>query len=176
MLSADKLKAYASHDTTADKENWDDQFEGDLTVRTPRRLTETDPLQTIRPPSAKGSDEKGSTSFAAARSPQRHSRQASRDRPFSPPKPHRTQRQIATPFPTNPLVKDELVDDYSDLLVTSDGSFERTFDGLKVRGARWFRGSPYTDKCPVSSMTRCRRDSSIRQISKACHGQLHTRV
>ena len=49
-LSADKLKAYASQDVSSqDQENWDDNFEGDLTVKSPMQITDADPLQTIRP-------------------------------------------------------------------------------------------------------------------------------
>ena len=49
LLSSEKLKAYASFETVTEETNWDDNFEGDLTVKSPLQLTESDPLQTIRP-------------------------------------------------------------------------------------------------------------------------------
>lgn len=49
LLSSEKLKAFASFETVTEEANWDDNFEGDLTVKNPLQLTETDPLDTIRP-------------------------------------------------------------------------------------------------------------------------------
>lgn len=49
LLSAEKLKAYASFETVTEEENWDENFEGDLTVKSPLQLTHSDPLKTIRP-------------------------------------------------------------------------------------------------------------------------------
>lgn len=48
MLSSEKLKAYASFETVTEETNWDDNFEGDLTMKTPSQVAESDPLQTIR--------------------------------------------------------------------------------------------------------------------------------
>ncbi|KAL8835354.1 MAG: hypothetical protein Q9170_003343 [Blastenia crenularia] len=49
LLSAEKLKAYASFETVTEEENWDENFEGDLTVKSPLQLSNSDPLKTIRP-------------------------------------------------------------------------------------------------------------------------------
>ncbi len=49
LLSSEKLKAFASFETVTEEANWDDNFEGDLTVKSPPQLTESDPLDTIRP-------------------------------------------------------------------------------------------------------------------------------
>ncbi|KAL8674280.1 MAG: hypothetical protein Q9168_001347 [Polycauliona sp. 1 TL-2023] len=49
LLSAEKLKAYASFETVTEEENWDENFEGDLTVKSPLQVTTSDPLRTIRP-------------------------------------------------------------------------------------------------------------------------------
>ena len=48
LLSSEKLKAFASFETVTEA-NWDDNFEGDLTMNNPLQLTESDPLDTIRP-------------------------------------------------------------------------------------------------------------------------------
>lgn len=49
LLSSEKLKAFASFETVTEEANWDDNFEGDLTVKNPLQLTESDSLDTIRP-------------------------------------------------------------------------------------------------------------------------------
>lgn len=49
LLSSEKLKAFASFETVTEEANWDDNFEGDLTMNNPLQLTESDPLDTIRP-------------------------------------------------------------------------------------------------------------------------------
>lgn len=48
MLSSEKLKAYASFETVTEEANWEGNFEGDLTMKNPSQLAESDPLQTIR--------------------------------------------------------------------------------------------------------------------------------
>ena len=49
LLSSEKLKAFASFETVTEEANWDDNFEGDLTMNGPLQLTGHDPLDTIRP-------------------------------------------------------------------------------------------------------------------------------
>jgi hypothetical protein len=49
LLSAEKLKAFASFETVTEETNWDDNFEGDFTVRGSSQPAEYDVLQTIRP-------------------------------------------------------------------------------------------------------------------------------
>ncbi|KAI4259390.1 MAG: hypothetical protein LQ352_000799 [Teloschistes flavicans] len=79
LLSAEKLKAYASFETVTEEENWDDNFEGDLTVKSPMQLTNADPLKTIRPHYPQPTYEEQTKSTASSRSPQQvHSPTASR--------------------------------------------------------------------------------------------------
>ena len=49
LLSSEKLKVFASFETVTEEANWDDNFEGDLTVKSPLQMGESDPLDTIRP-------------------------------------------------------------------------------------------------------------------------------
>ncbi|KAI9653493.1 MAG: hypothetical protein M1829_001286 [Trizodia sp. TS-e1964] len=49
MLSPEKLKAYAITNDANGRENWDDNFEGDLSVASQFQSKDFDPLQTIRP-------------------------------------------------------------------------------------------------------------------------------
>ena len=70
MLSSEKLKAYASFETVTEDINWDDNFEGDLTVKSPLQLTKSDPLQTIRPFYPKRADTEQIKRTAPTRSPE----------------------------------------------------------------------------------------------------------
>lgn len=70
MLSSEKLKAYASFESVTEDANWDDNFEGDLTVKSPLQLTKTDPLQTIRPFYPKRADTEQIQHTAPTKSPE----------------------------------------------------------------------------------------------------------
>lgn len=139
-MSTDRLKAYASFDSTADKENWDDQFEGDLTVRSPLRMADTDPLQTIRPYSAKGLEKEEPSAPAPAPapappslySPQRPPPQPSRNRASSPMKPPVSRPAFVLPVRSTSIFREESTEDYSDLIATSDSAFERKLGILAV--------------------------------------------
>lgn len=56
LFSSEKLKAFASFETVTEEANWDDNFEGDLTVKSPLQLHGSDPLETIRPFNHKRTD------------------------------------------------------------------------------------------------------------------------
>jgi hypothetical protein len=49
LFSSDKLKAFATYESDGAEENWDDNFEGELTVKSPLQLSATDPLENMRP-------------------------------------------------------------------------------------------------------------------------------
>lgn len=49
LLSSEKLKSFASFETVTEETNWDNNFVGDLTVRSPSQPAEYDCLETIRP-------------------------------------------------------------------------------------------------------------------------------
>lgn len=49
LLSSEKLKAFASFETVTEETNWDNNFVGDLTVKSPSQPAEYDVLDTIRP-------------------------------------------------------------------------------------------------------------------------------
>ena len=49
LLSSEKLKAFASFEAVTEETNWDDNFEGYLSMKSPLQLTDPDPLETIRP-------------------------------------------------------------------------------------------------------------------------------
>lgn len=124
MLSSDKLKAYASFDTVTEEENWDDNFEGELTVKSPMRLTEGDPLQTIRPfyPSA-------GDSTCSTKSPPKQLAETKSHRPAAQRAPPRLNQQVQARFakPQRPAMayRENTVEDYSDLIPKNDGIFEQ---------------------------------------------------
>ncbi|MCJ1380240.1 hypothetical protein MMC17_003343 [Xylographa soralifera] len=127
LLSAEKLKSYASIETVTEESNWDDNFQGDLTVKSPSRLTETDPLQTIRPyfPSRANTHEIKHT--APTRSPQR--RTSSIDplrKDLQVLQRSRSPKSKAPPLARPVLLhRENSFEDYSDLIFANDGAFEK---------------------------------------------------
>ena len=126
LLSSEKLKAYASFETVTEEANWDDNFEGELTVKRSTQLPESDPLQTIRPYHPKRADAHDIKRTPQIESPDKNTSQ--------PPRPQNGakavmqkrpngQKIIMPPRPTM-LYRENSVEDYSDLLVSSDGVFE----------------------------------------------------
>ncbi|KAL8682760.1 MAG: hypothetical protein Q9186_001182 [Xanthomendoza sp. 1 TL-2023] len=91
LLSAEKLKAYASFETVTEEENWDENFEGDLTVKSPLQMTSSDPLRTIRPYYPQRANTEEIKHDAPTRSPERkRSTLVSRHRMQTPKIPGRT--------------------------------------------------------------------------------------
>ncbi|MCJ1350982.1 MAG: hypothetical protein MMC33_000964 [Icmadophila ericetorum] len=123
MLSSEKLKAYASFETVTEESNWDDNFEGDLTVRSPIQPQHSDALETIRQKRANTNVRKQSTPTKPPKAqPDRISSRHSTSKPavfVKPPKP----KPVAVPRPTL-LYRESSIEDYSDLIPESDDAFE----------------------------------------------------
>ncbi|KAI9876428.1 MAG: hypothetical protein M1830_006531, partial [Pleopsidium flavum] len=140
MLSSEKLKAYASFETVTEEENWDNNFEGELTVKSPMRLIETDPLQTIRPyhPSKADSNhskKKSPTKAAEWKSPQRITQRVA-------PRPlQQGQKKLAKPPIPTMAYMEKSTEDYSDLIACNDGVFERKQKGDDSLSPRLFHPS-----------------------------------
>ena len=126
-LSAEKLKSYASIDTVADSsKNWDDNFEGDLTVKSPLQLTHTDHLKTVRPYFPDRANTEDIKTSAPTRSPVR------KTSPTTPrPSPnkrtgHLKQKKSRTNNQLKPTQKyrEDPVEDYSDLIIADDIVFD----------------------------------------------------
>ena len=129
-LSAEKLKSYASVDTMTDRDNnWDNNFEGDLTVKSPLQLTHTDHLQTVRPFFPERANTQDIQTSAPTRSPPRKlsslapSKQSPTKRASHAKKKSDTKQQLK---PTLQF-REDAVEDYSDLIVTDDGVFDSKF-------------------------------------------------
>ncbi|KAG9240832.1 cell division control protein-like protein 15 [Calycina marina] len=136
MLSADKLKAFASFDMTNDEnDNWDNNFEGDLmTIKGPLRSIEPDTheLETIRPYRVKSTVLTQGLPLPASR------KMSSRKTSISVPPPSRPLSPIKAQvakfmLPAKPaaLYKEQSVEDYSDLVFDSEGVFDRRLNIIK---------------------------------------------
>ena len=151
QFSADRLKQYASFDRAPEVdgtvEEWDGEFEGELTVKSPMRLNTGNALDTVRPfyPSRTSSNEMKHqppppSNLPNNRRPSKdqHEGKASKD---SQPKtqilrPAQTKAAIVKTKQAPPLKKPSIVqspltyteddeDDYSDLLPADDAAFRK---------------------------------------------------
>lgn len=116
----------------AEEENWDNNFEGDLTVNTSLQLTDTDPLQTIRPYSAKKSSPEENDDLRRRPSQDRTPSGSSKPRPPSPNKAQALHKQLLLPSRPTALFREDSIEDYSDLFATNDAVFDRKVGALKV--------------------------------------------
>jgi hypothetical protein len=131
LLSSDRLKAFATFESVTE-ENWDHNFEGDLTVKSSLQLTETDPLQTIRlyiPPKENAKD-KGH--LVPTRSPDRRQPQAPQDRPPSPRKLQQGQKKLEIPSKPPLSFRESSMEDYSDLIEANEATIEQRFAVVRV--------------------------------------------
>lgn len=132
MLSADRLKAFASFEmTNDDSDNWDHNFEGDLTtIKGPKRNVEPDnhELETIRPYRVKPTVITQNITPAVA--PKKIGRKAS----YSAPPRAKPQPDAKFALPSRPgnMYREQSVEDYSDLFVDNDSVFNRRLDIVKV--------------------------------------------
>lgn len=126
MLSADRLKQFASIDDTASRDNWDDNFEGDL--QGSRQFVEQDPQeQTIRPTPRRSSKSVESTSKA-----QQHGHRRSRSKqilisnvalPKTPTKASFGNNRFELPLRPETIYREQSTEDFSDLFPEGDGVF-----------------------------------------------------
>jgi hypothetical protein len=137
LLSADRLKAYASFEMSNEdnSDNWDHNFEGDLTtIKAPRRNVEPDgtDLETIRPYRVKPTVITQNITPAVA--PKKIGRKASYSAPPRAKPPVKPQTEAKFVLPSRPanMYREQSVEDYSDLFVDNDSVFNRRLDIVKV--------------------------------------------
>ncbi len=133
LLSSEKLKAFASFETVAEEANWDDNFEGDLTMKSPLQLTETDPLETIRPFNPKRGNTGQSQVNALTKSSELKKSVVANCRAVAVPAVHQKQSPTKTKvyLPSTLSYTETLEDDFSDLIV-QDTDFDKKFAKNKV--------------------------------------------
>ena len=126
LLSSEKLKAYASFETVTEESNWDDNFEGDLTMKSPLQLINSDPLQTIRAyhPKRAGSNE--IKTAAPTKSPEPKIPQLTLPQAEAALPSRRKYVAPASPAPAHTALHytEDSIEDYSDLVAANEGAFE----------------------------------------------------
>ena len=162
MLSPDKLKAYASFVSLGDEENWDNNFEGDLTVNESSGISDHDPLQTIRPYSAKKTSPEREEAEVRRMSERRTPSGASKPRPESPAKSQPIHKQLVSLSQPTQRYREDSVEDYSDLVATNDAVFDHHVGALRVRTLPTSsHESPANIVCSDTTMAPYYLDSSI---------------
>ena len=133
LLSSEKLKAFASFETVTEEANWDDNFEGDLTVKNPLQLTESDPLDTIRPYNPRRSTNSEPKIANSNQSAIVKPYTAVSRRVMATPGIHEKQSpaNLKVVLPTAKSYTASLEHDFSDL-IAHDGAFEGGFVKNKV--------------------------------------------
>ena len=129
LLSSEKLKTYASFETVTEEANWDENFEGDLTVKSPMQLTAADPLKTIRPSFPGRADTNEGQHSVPSKSPSRKTvKPAPRQLATkSVPQSKQLMTKESTPAqPNQPTLqyRENDVEDYSDLILDNEGDIE----------------------------------------------------
>ena len=120
LLSSGNLKAFASFETVAEEANWDDEFEGELTVKSP--AAKADPLQTIRAVHSKKADTKQVQHTAPVISPPSSGRKPKAS-PISYPR--KSVAKSSRVLPPIMSYEEDPTEDYSDLIVMDDTNFNR---------------------------------------------------
>lgn len=136
-LSADRLKQYASIDETSARDNWDDQFEGDLqTIKNSRQFLDSDPQeQTIRPMPRRSSRSTESSSNKSGHSGGGGGHKKNRSKQVSSSNVPLLQKSSSKPslaggkfeLPQRPetIYREQSTEDFSDLFPESDSLFSR---------------------------------------------------
>ena len=176
LLSSEKLKAYASFETVTEETNWDDNFEGDLTVKSPLQLTESDPLQTIRPYYPMRADTSRIKYTAPTKSPDAESGRVVGRRNPTPPTLHQRQSSSKSSVALPPVVSygEGLAEDYSDLVVGPGSTFDVSLFLKKV----CFTGIPHLGRSSLLVPRKTipyLRGSSALLTSKVRHSQCSRR-
>ena len=170
MLSAEKLKAYASFETVTEEENWDDNFEGELTVRSPMKVAEPDPMQTVRLyKSSKAAD--SHPKRASPKKPGEWKRTPPVNQRALPRQPQRAESKLVKPQRPTVVYKENTIEDYPNVITNNDAVLERK---LKVEIPGFIPELVHVD-IPSRTMTRCHRSSSILRTFRACHGTCNLR-
>ena len=133
LLSSEKLKAFASFETVTEEANWDDNFEGDLTVKNSLQLTESDPLDTIRPYNPRRSTNSEPKITNSNQSAIVKPCTAVSRRVMATPGVHQKQSlaKLEVVLPTAKSYTASLEHDFSDL-IAHDGAYEGGFAKNKV--------------------------------------------
>ena len=180
LLSSDKLKAYATFDPVTEEENWDANFEGDLTVKSPMELTAGDPLQTVRPwypVRANTMDIKynpPSTSPPQSLNKRPHRANSKESQPKTQIlRPVQKSAQLKTKQPTahRPAViyKEQTIEDYSDLTPHDDTAFQKKLALMQAHKENRYEPKLFHPNDLKNHQRTVSKTDSIRRISPQIH-------
>lgn len=138
LLPLEKLKTFASFETVTEESNWDDNFEGDLTVKSPMHLVNSDPLQTVRPFYSTRADADEIRHSAPTRSPKRKKSQTTaRPDPKRPPIQSKLPKgEMVNPSRPTLHYRESSIEDYSDIILANQGAFDTKLALSKVKLSR----------------------------------------
>ena len=144
LLSAEKLKAFASFETVTEETNWDDEFEGDLTVKSSMRTNPADSVKTVRPVTNERKKASERKPMSPAKSPKRRAVQSTRAQstPRSTPPVKSTKPELPSQLRPTSLYREDSVEDYSDLVLANDGAFDSRLSLNQVSRPRYFWAAP----------------------------------
>lgn len=133
LLSSEKLKQFASFETVTEETNWDDNFEGDLTVKNQSQMTQSDPLETIRPSQARRVEHKPRNSSTSNSPETKRQLKATRGSNV-PPTVHQSRPRIPDQqqTPSTKSYRESEEEDYSDLIADDETTFDVKFGIKKV--------------------------------------------
>ena len=133
LLSAEKLKAFASIDTVTEEASWDENFEGDLTVKGPLQPTRSDPLETIRPVQPKRANTQPVKTTAHTKSLEPKKSPVANRRALAAPTVHQKQppNKAKPNVPLSISYVETAEDDFSDLMI-DDAAFDGKLNKNKV--------------------------------------------
>ena len=131
LLSADKLKAFASFETVAEEGNWDDDFEGEMTVKSPVQVAATDILKMVP---ANGFEKGGSKASSPVKSPKKTS---------TAKKPNVAQSRVLKKTKSESTGYSQPVsqyqenddDDFDDLILANNEAFNNKLDLLRNKSS-----------------------------------------
>lgn len=131
LLSADRLKAYASIDSITEQEQRHPSTDNDLTLRGPLPPDDSDVFQTVRPaPPLKNSPQRQarlkSEPKSSRKPPMPSARNATNLQKSRPPEP----KVLNGPRPSQ-IYRESSVEDYSDLVADNESTIDSKFGNLQ---------------------------------------------
>ena len=139
LLSAEKLKSFASFETVTEEANWDDNFEGELTVKSPMQVASSDPLRTVRPYFSERAGKEEIKHTAPIKSPKRRTVQAIAPQKAGVVSAQTRRTRTNEQKQTRPTLqyRENSVEDYSDLIIANDGAFDTRLLLSQVSSGTW---------------------------------------
>lgn len=126
MLSSEKLKQYATMDSTSGEEEWNG---GDLShdTKDPARTSQVDPMETVRPHSPVKAGASNTKRSRVTKVSQRLSSQPKTQILCAPMKASRPPPRPPAPKRSSSVFREDSIEDYSDLIAKDDVDLDKKF-------------------------------------------------